>query len=124
MRLWGIRGATTLDSDTREELKARVAELAGQIQRRNQLEVEDIVSAIFTTTPDLVSSFPAAWARSVGWSKVPMLCTHERAPHGSLPRCLRVLVHAYLPGPPRHVYLRGAKVLRPDLVEGEDNDES
>lgn len=120
MRLWGIRGAITLPLDTKEEMAQAVAELVDQIQSRNSLDAENIVSAIFTTTPDLNCAFPAALARGVGWSSVPMLCLHEMAPEGSLPRCLRVLVHAYLPKAPKHVYLRSAKVLRPDLVEGED----
>jgi chorismate mutase len=120
MRLWGIRGATTLNSDSKEEMVEAVAELVAQIQSRNNLDVADIVSAIFTTSPDLVSAFPATCARQAGWSSVPMLCMHELAPEGSLSHCLRVLVHAYLPAAPRHVYLKDARRLRPDLVEGED----
>ena len=114
LRLWGIRGAVTLPADTKEEMHRAVFELVGQLERRNNLEQQNIVSAIFTTTPDLNCAFPATCAREAGWSDVPMLCMHELAPEGSLPLCLRVLVHAYLRQAPTHVYLRRAKELRPD----------
>ena len=125
MRLWGIRGAITVEADTKSALAEAVSLLVGEIMLRNSLQPEDIVSAIFTTTPDLKCGFPATFARQeAGWSSVPMLCMHELAPEGSLPMCLRVLVHAYLPAQPKNVYLRGAKALRPDLVGREKEDES
>jgi len=79
------------------------------------------VSAFFTMTPDLRSEFPARAARDLGWDDVPMLCTTEVDVRGALPRCIRALVHASSDRPRgdvRHVYLRGAHVLRPDLADG------
>lgn len=85
----------------------------------NDVKLEDVVSAFFTTTPDLNAEFPAVAARSLGWTAVPMLCGHEMNVPGSLPLCLRVLLHINTEKGVeeiKHVYLRGAKVLRPDLV--------
>ncbi|MEO5824700.1 MAG: chorismate mutase, partial [Gemmatimonadales bacterium] len=87
------------------------------LRRGNNFEVGDLVSAIFTVTPDLTSAFPAESARRAGWEDVPLLCSAEIAVPGSLPRCLRVLLHIEQrwDAPPAHVYLRDAVALRPDL---------
>jgi chorismate mutase len=85
----------------------------------NEIKTEDVVSAFFTTTADLNAEFPAVAARKIGWTMVPMLCGHEMNVPGSLPMCLRVLLHINTNkgvNEIKHVYLRGAKVLRPDLV--------
>jgi chorismate mutase len=86
--------------------------------RRNTIEREDVASAIFTTTPDLDAEFPALAARQLGWLEVPLLCGHELAVPGSLPRCIRVLVHWNTDRPQHeiyHIYIRDAVKLRPDL---------
>jgi chorismate mutase len=85
----------------------------------NEVKLDDVVSAFFTTTADVNAEFPAVAARSMGWTMVPMLCGHEMNVPGSLPMCLRVLLHINTNkglNEIKHVYLRGAKVLRPDLV--------
>ncbi len=113
-----IRGATTVERDDPAALGTAVRELLVAIQSENQLEGDEVISALFTLTPDLQCAFPATMARSMGWGAVPLLCASEIAVPGSLPRCLRVLVHVERWGaaaPVRHVYLREAVVLRPDL---------
>lgn len=120
MPIRGIRGATTVTADqpdlilqaTRELLEAILEENAG-------MQPEDVGSAIFTVTDDLVSTFPAQAARQMGWDMVPMLCGREISVPGSLPRVIRVLVHWNTNVPQKeivHVYLRDAVKLRPDLV--------
>ncbi|HEX6644078.1 MAG TPA: chorismate mutase [Gemmatimonadales bacterium] len=113
-----IRGATTVPADTKEEMKAAVTELLAALLERNRLAVDEIVSAVFSVTPDIVSGFPALAAREAGWGAVPMLCTAEVAVPGALARCIRVLVHARMPEPTHaaHAYLRDARALRPDLA--------
>jgi chorismate mutase len=115
----GIRGATTLDADTAEQMEERVGELVRAVLKENDLDSEDIVSALFTTTPDLVAAFPAAVARRNGMADVPVMGAVEQDNPGGVARCVRLLVHAYLDGPRedvRHVFLEGATVLRPDLA--------
>lgn len=113
-----IRGATTVDRDDPIAVRAAVRELLETIQSENHLRGEEVISALFTLTPDLQSAFPASTARAMGWTTVPLLCASEIAVPGSLPRCLRVLLHVErckAAAPVRHVYLREAVVLRPDL---------
>ncbi|MCY0884328.1 MAG: chorismate mutase [Firmicutes bacterium] len=114
----GIRGATTVDADTAEEILARTAELLQTMAEANAVEPDQMASIIFTLTPDLNATFPAEAARQLGWKYVPLLCARELpVPHG-LPRTVRVLMHAETDRSPReirHVYLRGATVLREDL---------
>ncbi|MFV0446742.1 MAG: chorismate mutase [Planctomycetaceae bacterium] len=119
MAVRGIRGATSVPSNTPEEMLSATRELLAEILRCNQLtDFEDIVSAIFTTTPDLTATFPAEAARALGMNHVPLLCASEIAvPHG-LPLCIRVLLHVNTPRSQQeivHVYLRNAKKLRPDM---------
>ena len=118
-RLRAIRGAISVPADTSEEIRLCTTELLEAILERNGLGVGDLVSIIFTTTHDLVSDFPAAAAREIGLSNVPLLCTQEIPVVGSMPRCVRVLVHCYAPAERsiRHVYLRDARQLRMDLPE-------
>jgi chorismate mutase len=116
-----IRGAISVACDTPLEIEVAVTHLVNELTTANQLASAELISAIFTVTPDLVSAFPAEAARRAGWEGVPLLCTTEIAVPGGLPRCVRVLVHVerYWNGtPPRHVYLREAAGLRPDLVDG------
>ncbi len=114
----GIRGATQIDANTVEAMEDGVAELCRAINEANAIEQDQIVWAIFTVTHDLDADFPARAARvRGGWSRVPMICSREIPVPGSLPRTIRVLLHVDSGSPPdaRHVYLRGARVLRPDL---------
>ncbi|MEO6211368.1 MAG: chorismate mutase [Gemmatimonadaceae bacterium] len=114
-----IRGATTVDSDSPEEIRHATRELLETIIVRNSITSADVISAIFTVTHDLTSDFPAHAARELGWLDVPLLCTLEIPVPGSLPRCIRVLLHvesAASRADLRHVYLHAARALRPDLA--------
>jgi chorismate mutase len=116
----GIRGAITVSADQPALILAATQELLGAILRANDgLQAEDIASAFFTTTDDLVSVAPALAARQMGWEHVPMMCAREIPVPGSLPRCIRVLVQWNTERAQtaiKHVYLREAISLRPDLV--------
>ena len=123
-RIAAARGATTTEEDTAVEISERTTELLETMIERNGIAQEDIVSIIFTATPDLVSEFPAVAARGIGLSHVPLLCSQEIPVRGSVERCIRVLMHVYTKRNTgrrdediRHVYLRGAKQLRTDLPE-------
>jgi len=114
----GIRGATQIEANTVEAIDDGVAELCRAIVEANRIRPEEIVWAIFTVTHDLDADFPARAARlKGGWGMVPMICSREIPVPGSLPRVIRVLLHVDTgaPGDATHVYLRGARVLRPDL---------
>lgn len=113
----GIRGATTAASNTAEDILEATEELVKVLIHLNQLDSDDIASAIFTTTPDLNAWFPALAAREFGWTEVPMICTHEMAVPGSLQMAVRVLVHVNTTKSAsdiRHIYLKGARQLRPE----------
>jgi chorismate mutase len=115
-----LRGATQLQADDPVEMAAAVVELVSQILERNALSTDDLISVVFTSTPDLRSAFPAAAARTLGIGDVPLLCAQELDIDGALPRVVRVLAHANLDRPRQdvvHVYLRGAEVLRQDLAQ-------
>lgn len=114
----GVRGATTVEANTVEGILEATKELLAAILKANDLDVEYVASAFFTMTPDLNAEFPAIAARELGWTDVALLCGHEMNKPGSLPMCLRVLLHVNTEKPARdirHVYLRGARVLRPDI---------
>jgi chorismate mutase len=118
----GIRGATTVEVNEAEAILNATAELLEQIVAANDVCEEDVVSVIFTMTPDLDAVYPAVAARQLGWTHTALICTQEMAIAGSLPRCIRVLVHWNTDRPidrVRHVYLREARTLRPDLVTRE-----
>jgi len=120
-RLHAIRGAITVARDDAADLLGATRELLSAIIERNSLVAEDVVSAIFTLTPDLASEFPALAARELGWRDAALLCTMEIPVPGSLARTIRVLVHVEFETPRasvEHVYLRDAIVLRPDLARG------
>ena len=112
-----VRGATTVPADTQPAMREAVRELLGALLERNGLVTGEVVSAVFSVTPDLTSGFPALVAREAGWSSVPLLCAAEIAVPAALPRCIRVLLHVRLGAgrSPVHVYLRDARTLRPDL---------
>ena len=117
-RLHAIRGAITVERDERALLLAATRELLGEMIARNEMRPEEIVSVIFTLTPDLASEFPALAARELGWLDAALLCTMEIPVPGALPRTIRVLVHVEFDEPRErvvHVYLREATALRPDL---------
>ena len=116
--LRGIRGAVRATADTREAILDATSELLRALQEANGFVLEDVESAIFTSTPDLTADFPAHGARRLGWLDVPLLGAVEVAVPGSLTRCIRVLLHvntARLQADMRHVYLREARGLRPDV---------
>jgi chorismate mutase len=119
MSVRGIRGATSVEADTPAEILAATTELLNEILRANQIEgFDEIASAIFTTSADLTSSFPAEAARTLGMNQVPLLCASEIAVRSSVARCIRVLLHLNTEKTQRemvHVYLREARRLRPDV---------
>ena len=113
-----LRGATTVDDDTAEQITERVQALVREMLDRNGVDLTDVISAIFTATDDLVSLFPAAAARGAGFGSVPLLCARELSITDGTPRCIRVLMHVTTERAPsdlRHIYLEGAKGLRDDL---------
>jgi chorismate mutase len=113
-----LRGATTVETDTVEQVTERVQELMAEVMARNDLLEEDIISVIFTATGDITSMFPATAARGIGFGSVPLLCASEIPVPGATPLCIRVLVHlstTLTREELRHVYLHGAQVLRDDL---------
>ena len=113
----GVRGATTIQEDTSEEILRATRELLAFMIRLNDIEPGDVASVIFTTTQDVVSQYPATAARQLGWMDVPLLCGHEMGIPDGLPNCIRVLIHWNTDTPQKdiqHVYLNGAQVLRPD----------
>jgi chorismate mutase len=121
-RVVALRGATTLEADTREQVLERTTELLTALLERNRLSSADLISMVFTATDDIRSEFPAAAVRAAGISDVPMLCARELRIEGSsnIPLCIRVLAHAQSHQPRaalRHPYLHDARQLRSDLPE-------
>jgi chorismate mutase len=117
MRLFALRGANSVESNTRESILDATATLMAELLSRNQLGSEELVSCIFTVTDDLDAEFPAVAARNIGLNAVPLICAREVPVPGALPRVVRVLVHYYAAEDhePRHVYLGEARALRSDL---------
>jgi chorismate mutase len=116
----GLRGATTVDADTVAQVTERSQELMRALMTRNELVEDDIVSALFTTTADVTSIFPATAIREIGFGAVPLLCAAEIAVPGAMPHCIRVLLHVYTArrrDEMHHVYLHGAQGLRDDLPD-------
>lgn len=115
-----VRGAIQVDADEREQVLEASTELLSAVLERNRLTAADLISVIFTATPDLQSEFPAYAARQMGITDVPLLCAAEIAVPGAMPRVLRLLAHVESSLPRdevRHVYLRGAAALRTDLPQ-------
>jgi chorismate mutase len=114
-----VRGAIQVDRDDPAAILAGTRELITEVVGRNQFDAGDLISIMFTLTPDLTSCFPAGAARDLGLVDVPLLCATEIAVPGALPRVVRLLAHVESDRPRsavRHVYLRGATRLRPDLA--------
>jgi chorismate mutase len=117
MRVRGVRGATTAESNTREAILAATHELLSLMIEANGLNPDDVASVIFTTTLDLNADYPALAARALGWHDVALMCMHEmNVPHG-LKQCIRILLHwntTLTAQEVKHIYLKGAVNLRPD----------
>ena len=116
-----VRGATTVESNTAENIDSATLELLENILKLNNIEEDDIVSVIFTLSPDLNADFPAKAARiHLGWDKTPMVCASEVSVPGSLGKCIRVMITFYTTMSKdeiKHVYLGKAQTLRPDLAD-------
>ncbi len=113
----GIRGATTAEANTAEDILEVTEELMRFVISLNELDADDVASVIFTTTPDLTATFPALAAREIGWTEVPLMCAHEMDVPGSLQKCVRVMIQVNTTRSAaeiRHVYLKGARELRPE----------
>lgn len=120
MLVRGIRGAITVDSNTKEEIIKRTKKLLTTLKRENGFKIEDIVSIFFSVTFDLNAAFPAQAARELDWKRVPLFDMQEIDVPGSLPRCIRILIQINCSKSQqgiKHCYLRGAKILRKDLVK-------
>jgi chorismate mutase len=120
MAVRGVRGATTLEKDTTEQISARTTELLEQMLTRNSLVHDDLISILFTATSDVHSAFPASAAREIGLGDVPLLCAQELTISGAPPLCVRVLIHAEMTCPRsevHHIYQYRAVGLRDDLRE-------
>ncbi len=113
----GVRGATTAEDNSAEEILKATRQLLALMIRRNGIKPDDVCSAVFSTTTDLDAEFPALAARQLGWFDVALMCVHELDVPGSLRRCIRVLLHwntDKLPGEIVHIYIKEAAHLRPD----------
>jgi chorismate mutase len=120
----GIRGATTAIANTAEDILEATDELMRIVIKLNDLEPANVSSVIFTTTPDLTATFPALAARDIGWTEVPLMCAHEMAVPGSLQKCVRVMIHVNTTRTAnqiKHVYLKGARELRPEWAYSDDD---
>ncbi len=120
MAVRAIRGATQVDADDREQVLEATRELVTAVLQRNELAHDDVISILFTATPDLVSEFPALAARELGFGDVPLMCATEIGVPHALPRVLRLMAHVETDRPRaevQHVYLRGAVALRRDIAQ-------
>ena len=118
----GVRGATTVEEDTREAILDATRELLSQMVVANGICPEDVASAIFSTTPDLNSEYPALAARQLGWHEVALLCAHEMSVAHGLEHCIRILLHWNTDKSAseiQHIYIKGAVNLRPDRAAQE-----
>jgi chorismate mutase len=121
----GVRGAITIEEDTPEAILKATRELLALMIHINDIRSEDVASAYFTTTQDIVSQYPALAARQLGWLDVPLLCGHEMAVPNSLPHCIRILIHWNTERSQQeihHIYLGDAQSLRPDKTLAESID--
>ena len=113
-----VRGATTVSHNDAEEMATATRELLSAMLEGNDVEVDDVISVLFTTSPDLTAAFPAAAARGIGFETVPLMCASEIDVPGAKKLCIRIMMHAYSSRTRdeiRHVYLRDAQNLRDDL---------
>ena len=120
MTVRAIRGAVQVDANSREAILEGTTELVAEVVSRNDLTTDDVISVLFTVTPDLTAEFPALAARKLGFHDVPLICANEIPVPGAMPRVVRLLAHVDT-GRPRsavqHVYLRGAAALRLDIAQ-------
>lgn len=128
MAVRALRGAITVDIDEPEEIRRRTIQLLTTLFERNDIAIDDIISIFFTATQDLTSLPPAAGARAFGLTDIPLLCAQEMPTDGELKMCVRLMLHVETDidrNDLRHVFLRRATTLRPDLAEpGDDQDPS
>lgn len=120
MAVRALRGATQVGRNDRGDILDGTTELVTEVLRRNELAIDDFISVIFTTTPDLTAEFPALAARKLGFGEVPLLCASEIDVPGAMPRVIRLLAHVETDRPRRalrHVYLHGAAALRQDIAQ-------
>ena len=120
MTVRAVRGAVQIDTDDRDAILEGTAELVTEVMARNELTTDDVISVLFTATPDLTAEFPALAARKIGFHDVPLMCATEINRPGAMPRVIRLMAHIET-GRPRsaiqHVYLRGAVALRLDIAQ-------
>lgn len=119
MAIRGVRGATVAAANTPEAIRDATRELLGRLIELNDLQPDDVASIFFTCTGDLTAEYPALTARHMGWVETPLICGQEMAVPGSMPLCIRVLLHWNTELPQRdvrHAYLRAAVALRPDII--------
>jgi chorismate mutase len=115
-----IRGAIQVDADQREAILEGTTELIAEVMSRNELTADDVISVLFTATPDLTAEFPALAARKTGFHAVPLMCATEIPVTGAMPRVVRLMAHVETDRPRseiQHVYLRGAVALRLDIAQ-------
>ena len=120
MTVRAVRGAIQVNSADRDAILEATAELVAEVMSRNDLTTDDVISVLFTSTPDLTAEFPALAARKIGFHEVPLMCAAEIAVPGSMPHCIRVLLHVHTTRSRdeiHHVYLHGAQGLRDDLPD-------
>lgn len=120
MAVRALRGATQVDADERDLILEATTELVTELMRRNGLTTDDVISVLFTATPDLNAEFPALAARKLGFHEVPLLCAGELDVPHALPRVIRLMAHVETDRPRseiQHVYLRGATALRLDIAQ-------
>lgn len=120
MTFLAIRGATTCPENTKDSITASTQDLVSEMMARNNISQNSIVSILFTATSDLTQEFPATAARSLGLDEVPLMCAQELSIDGSMPKCIRVMMHVDIPksrSEIHHVFLGQAKNLRKDLIE-------
>ena len=120
MPVRAIRGAVQVDTNEREPIIEATAELVAEVMTRNDLVTDDVISVIFTATPDLTAEFPALAARKIGFHAVPLMCSTEIPVRGAMPRVVRLMAHVETDlarAQIQHVYLRGAAALRQDIAQ-------
>lgn len=120
MKVRAIRGATQLEVDSVEEMRSAVVDLLTTLFAENDISTDDLISILFTATPDIHSDFPAAAARTLNLGSIPLICAQEIDVSGALPRVVRVMVHAYshhTHAEIKHIYRRGAQSLRKDIAQ-------
>ena len=120
MAVRAVRGAVQISGNDRDEILAGTTELVTEVMSRNELSTDDVISVLFTATPDLTAEFPALAARKLGFQEVPLLCASELDVPAAMPRVVRLMMHIETSKPRsalQHVYLRGASALRLDIAQ-------